>query len=262
MSNVDFNTTEGLYNGNHLPAFDATLDPAGAIKLHGVSKKGNTIDYYPAFSYTNVGGVLTITIQDPEKAAPNYEYFTCVVSDHKGRVLDGGSAKAGDPFTIDVSQCAQEGTWRLGFKTGKEDKNQKLSRFDFNVSIPFDSASGAFDCGDGLARSSFALDIAPNNPIKDGSIIELSTTVGNNLVGDFDINNEGLVNTQVWTVNAKDGSGVITNGTANPLTIAPSSSETATLTFDASIAGEYFGFIEARTGGVLIASFMVKWVVA
>ena len=54
----------------------------------------------------------------------------------------------------------------------------------------------------------------------------------------------------------------MTNGTANPLTIAPSSSESAELTLDASIAGEYFGFIEARTGNVLIASIMVKWVVA
>ena len=189
MSNVDFNTTEGLYNGNHLPAFDATLDPAGAIMLHGVAKRGNTIQYYPAFSYTNAGGVLTITIQDPEKGLQPYKYFTCVVSDHKGRVLDGGSAKAGDPFTIDVSQCAQEGTWRLGFKTGKEDKNQKLSMFDFNVSIPFDSASGAFDCGDALARCTYTLDAANPIAVKDGDVVTINTTVGNNIVTDFEIQN-------------------------------------------------------------------------
>ena len=257
MSNIV--KPESAFFGDHKPAFDNTLPKDGGVFLRGVPKRGNTIVYFPAFSYTLAAGVLTITNEDPSKATEPYKSFTVRVSDHEGGEA-GGSIKDGDPFTVDVSKLKQNCKWTLGFGTSKQDVNKIDSYFNFAIrDLNPEVASGGYDTGDALVRSLITVDLVR---VLDSDTVEVTSTVGTDYTATFDVQNRGNVNDVEFTVELQEILGDMSTSQTTPLIVAPGGSGQFTVVLDGQTAGEYFGIVKLISADKGVFSVALKWTIS
>ncbi|MCP4521682.1 MAG: hypothetical protein GY827_08355 [Cytophagales bacterium] len=254
-------SNENTFFGNHVPRTTATTRKCNGVLLRGVNRRGNTINYFPAFTYANGGGSFVVNPIDSNLTTQPYEYYTVTITDRMGTWV-AGSIKDGTPITIDVSSLAQVGTWDIHVSTGKEDAGRHLSRYDFNVSIAFDSASGGFDTGDELVRSTFSIDVANPTTVRDGDLVQLTTAVGTDINAQLEIENIGFVADVVFNVSVESSNGTASTTVVNPLVVATQSSETADIVFDGQTAGKYSAYVTAVSNNNSIFTCRVEWEVA
>lgn len=258
MSNIV--KPESAFFGDHKPAFDNTLPIDGGVMLRGVPKRGNTIVYFPAFSYTLAAGVLTITNEDPSKATEPYKSFTVRVSDHQGGEA-GGTIKDGDPFTVDVSKLQTNCKWTFGFGTSKQDVNKIESYFNFAIrNLDPALASGGYDTGDALVRSKVSVDGVVK--LDSDTIAFTGNAAGSDYTATIDVENLGNINDLNYTVELQEIEGDMTTAQTTPLIVAPGATGQFTVVLDGQTTGEYFGILKLISADKGVFSVALKWTIS
>ncbi len=256
MSNDNFN------NRVTAPLGNATTWKSNVIKAYGLKRRCADLDYYPAFSFTNDGTNLVVTIEDP--APEPYYFFTHRISDGHGGEASGAfpeGSTQGAQITIDVSGLSAANYWRIVTSTAKKTGIEETSYFDFWIDLNPVITSGGVDTGDSLARLAVEINGAL---FSNGQVLNLgSVAVGAPLTKGVKIENKGLVNDDSFNTVIINRSALgLTDDKPNTFTVAKGADVTATITADTSAAGSYSSIYQIQdANGITNFSFLVTWTV-